>query len=170
MAYLTPTRHPLSSREDGLYSDYADEVRSWAKKEIEMLQKENKKLKETVQEGVSVCQGAKESMEEMFDKIEELEKEKKELKEDAKKIEEVIRLVGNQETIYGCNKIWYECCPSDDEEDEQYMFDVKDENTTYYLGDDLDEARKHSQVSGVEIKRYIVEDGEPNFDDWDVVH
>ena len=55
------------------------------------------------------------------------------------------------------------------EEDEEYMYDVKNDDTTYYLGDSLDEAQKHAQGRGLEIKRYIVEDGNTNFDNWDIV-
>mgnify|MGYP003666125358 FL=1 len=55
------------------------------------------------------------------------------------------------------------------EEDYEYMYDVKNDDTTYYLGDSLDEARKHAQGRGLEIKRYIVEDGNTNFDNWDIV-
>ena len=53
--------------------------------------------------------------------------------------------------------------------DEPYMYDVKDENRTYYLGDILSVARRHSKERGIEIKRYLVQDGEPNYDDWDIV-
>lgn len=251
MAYLTPTRHPLSSREDGLYSDYADEVRSWAKKEIEMLQKENKelagykkgyyrlkeekeetqskldemyefsyfkklkkaeaeikKLKEEIKEyehesceslakeqklygqifqlkkevndGALMFNAVVMSETEKVEKIDKLEAEIKKLKEELiQKIESHLSeqesaLVAlkrmnkeNKELNQEINKL--KRVIKEYEEDEQYMYDVKDEHTTYYLGDDLDEARKHSQVSGVEIKRYIVEEGEPNFGDWDIV-
>jgi hypothetical protein len=53
-----------------------------------------------------------------------LKEENEELKKDSRKIEKVIRLVGNQETIYACNKIWYECCPSDEEEAEEEAEDI----------------------------------------------
>ena len=57
----------------------------------------------------------------------------------------------------------------EESEAEEYMYDVKNDDTTYYLGDSLDEARKHAQGRGLEIKRYIVEDGHTNFDNWDIV-
>lgn len=44
------------------------------------LQEENGDLKEKVQEGVSVCEGVKESMEEMFEYIKKLEEENGDLK------------------------------------------------------------------------------------------
>ena len=71
-----------------------------------------------------------------------------------------------RKTLY--ERIGYE---SDDEEDEQYMYDVRSEDCsiTYYLGYDLDEARKHAGGRGLKILRYIVEDGEPNTDDWEIV-
>ena len=46
------------------------------------LQEENKKLKEKVEEGVSVCEGAKESMEEMFEEIKKLKEANEKLKEE----------------------------------------------------------------------------------------
>ena len=76
-------------------------------------------------------------MTEIMDHIKKLEKENKELKEqvdkqiqenkthvkEAEKIEEAIKLVGNQETIYACNEIWYgdeiEEYDSDNEEVEE---------------------------------------------------
>ncbi len=62
-----------------------------------------------------------------------------------------------------------EVIDEEEEEEEEYMYDVKNDDTTYYLGDSLDEARKHAQGRGLEIWRYIVEDGNTNFDNWDIV-
>ena len=47
-----------------------------------------------------------------------------------------------------------------------YMYDVVGEGKTMYLGDSLKEAQKHSQGTGFLIRRYYVEDGEPNYDEW----
>ena len=114
--------------------------------EIDKLTEENKKLKEEL---IQKIESHLSEQERDLVAMKRMNKENKELKEEIEKLKRVIK---------------------EYEEDEPYMYDVKDENTTYYLGDDLDEARKQSEVSGVEIKRYIVEDGEPNFGDWDIVH
>jgi len=46
---------------------------------LERIKEENKKLQEKVQEGVSVCEGAKQSMEEMFEEIIKLKEESEEM-------------------------------------------------------------------------------------------
>ena len=47
-----------------------------------------------------------------------------------------------------------------------YMYDVVGEGKTMYLGHSLKEAQKHCQGTGFPIRRYYVEDGEPNYDEW----
>jgi seryl-tRNA synthetase len=100
-------------------------------------------------------------------RIEYLKVEVEELNEQMNKIVDLKSLEGTQAEI-DIQEIlngMYE----EDEDDEEYMYDVINDDTTYYLGDSLDEARKHAQGRGLKIRRYIVEDGEPNFAYWDIV-
>jgi chromosome segregation ATPase len=48
-----------------------------------------------------------ERLEEEEEKVEALEEKIKTLKKESDELEEAIELVGNQETIYACNNIWY---------------------------------------------------------------
>ena len=93
-------------------------------KHVITLTEEVNKLKELKEdafqegfdEGREEYQVDTEYLEEKDEEIDKLKEQVEKLKEDAENIEEAIRLVGNQETIYACNKIWYECCPSEEED------------------------------------------------------
>ena len=102
------------------------------------------------------------------DDIEELKKENKEQKEKIDTMNEQMNKIVDLDSLVGTEA---ECDiqnifnDEEDEEDEEYMYDVKNDDTTYYLGDSLDEARKHAQERGLEIWKYTVEDGNLLFDD-----
>ena len=151
------------------------------------LREENEKLKEEKKVLLQDWQ-------DMTEEANKLDRENKELKEENKGLEE--ELLYYQMCVYSMDPRARYCSPakedvdgftecpqqrkilyerigyeSDDDEDEQYMYDVRseDRSITYYLGYDLDEARKHAGGRGLKILRYIVEDGEPNTDDWEIV-
>ena len=153
---------------------------------VEKLEAENKKLKEENKRLDETLEDTLASLNFHQERNEELKQEKWELKDDilyyrmyvysvdpfgdcSPEKEHVDSFTDDPEkrkTLY--ERIGYE---SDDDEDEQYMYDVRseDRSITYYLGYDLDEARKHAGGRGLKILRYIVEDGEPNTDDWEIV-
>lgn len=156
---------------------------------IKELTEQNKHLKEKnekLEQEVSLINGEEMENEE---KIAELENELDELKEKNNKLKKMIDgLPNDMEDKWWCEKIerwrWdgdnfeeelkeYEeqqqQKKEEEESEEEYIYDVKDDVKTYYLGDDLDEARKQSHFHNIRIKRYIVEDGETNYDDWDIV-